>query len=183
MSVLFLLLAVYSGDERVARLQALIEAAQRTPGDTLVRAYEQASLSERGACAAGNRRIRVDCMIAAAKKHCEAQTNTADCLAYADVIVSNVLAEQQWVPTARRYEIMQQTKDWRREVAREIRRMQAALAADLRLRTKGSLEGTPSLARAIDSYCAGSAFETGLSWQICASSLVWFIAGAKAEAK
>lgn len=173
--MIFLFLALYTGDERVARLELLLEVARRTPAEVLARAHEQVIVSERGACAAGTQRIRTDCLIAAARKACEAQPNVADCLAYHDVIVSNVLAEQQWVPTARRYEIMAQTKNWRGEVAREVRRMQAALAADLRLKTAGSLEETKPLAKAIDAYCASSAFETGLSWQICASSLVWFI--------
>jgi hypothetical protein len=183
--VVALALSVYTGDERVAQLERVIEVTRRTPPEILQSAYEQVALAERGACAPGNPRVRLECMIAAARKACEGRANAADCLVYEDVIVSNVLAEQRFVPTARRYELMTQSKSWRADVAREIRRIQAALAADLRLRTRGSLATTPALARAIDAYCSSSAFETGLSWQICASSLVWFIgqnAGASAVA-
>lgn len=173
--MIFLFLAtLYTGDERVVQLQNSVEVTQRTPAAELARAYEHVAKAERGACAAGSRRVRLECLLASARKYCDAQPNAGDCLVYADVIVSNVIAEQLWVPTARRYEIMAQTKSWRSEVAREVRRKQAALAADLRLRTKGSLEASSVLARAIDRYCTSSAFETGLSWQICASSLVWF---------
>jgi hypothetical protein len=180
--VIFLFLAtLYSGEERAARVQLLLDVVERTPPELLARAYQHVATAERGACAAGTRRIRVECVIAAARKFCETQDSLQDCLVYQDVIVSNVLAEPHWVPATRRYEIMKQAKDWRREVAREIRRHQGVLAADLRLRTKGSLATTRELGRAIDDYCASSAFETGLSWQICAASLVWFIAVKEAK--
>jgi hypothetical protein len=66
-------------------------------------------------------------------------------------------------------------KDYRRELARESRRLAGALAVDFRLRM-GDAADDARLARSIDQYCLASADENAMPWQTCVASLLWFIA-------
>lgn len=170
--MIWLFVLAYTAEERAARLEMLIDSVKRTSPAELMQAYRHTSNAERGACGAANQRLRVECLVTSAKRYCANQA--AECAAYQDVIVSLVLSEQALVSETRRFELMQNVRGWRRDVAREVQRQQATLAAHMRLAARGRLDTTPALARAIDGYCASSAFETGLSWQICAASLVWF---------
>ena len=77
--------------------------------------------------------------------------------------------------TARRYELMKGAKDPRAELKREMRRIQGALAVDLRLHMGGASDDDADVARHIDRFCLTTADATSLSWQACASSLVWFL--------
>jgi hypothetical protein len=110
----------------------------------------------------------------ASRKYC--QKKAASCLPLLDVVVSGVLAERRFVPTDKRLEIMKQTRDWRPEVVREVKRIQGALALDFRLHM-GSADDSATLAKWVDAYCLSSADQTSIPWQACAASLVWFIGG------
>ena len=69
------------------------------------------------------------------------------------------------------------------EVNRELQRIQGELAVDFHLR-RGEPRDDAALAREIDGYCLETPDATGLSWQVCASSLLWFVvAGAPQEPK
>ena len=92
-----------------------------------------------------------------------------------DVIVSRLLGDAALIPTDKRYQMMTRTKDYRRELARESRRLAGALAADFRLHT-GEAGSDALLAKNIDDYCLATADENAMAWQTCASSLLWFIA-------
>ncbi len=163
----------HGATERVAYLQTLLEAIRATPAATLDHAQEYVRVLDRGQCAASTDRLEVECLMTAARRYC--RSGGARCHAMLDVVISNVLADKQLIPTQRRYELMSSAKDPRRELARELRRVQGALAVDFRLRT-GATEGSDSeLSRRIDQYCLTTADVINLPWQACASSLVWFL--------
>jgi hypothetical protein len=162
---------------RVAHLGAALEAVRQAPPALSSQASEYASAMERGACASGVLRLKVECLMTASRRFCKGRE--ASCPFLMDVVVSNVLAESHFVPAEQKYEIMKTHRDYRAEVAREIRRIQGGLAMDFRLRTMDSPSGQ-SLPARIDSYCVSAADKTHLSWQACASSLVWFIGTADA---
>jgi hypothetical protein len=114
----------------------------------------------------------------ASRQYCRKQGGEAQrCAADLDVIVAKLLGDAQLIPTAKRYEIMTATKDYRRALAEESRRLAGALAVDFRLRM-GRAASDADLARAIDRYCLATSDDNAMPWQACASSLVWFIATA-----
>lgn len=172
--------AAYEPAQRQAHVLANLDAVARTPKDVLVQAYQYVAVYERGACVASSERLRVECMMTAARRFCQKRpaTEARDCGLYLDVVVSNLLAEKRLVPTERRYDIMRRSREWRHEVLRELRRQQGELAIDFRLRM-GDAKDNPDLAKKIDTYCLQPPESAGLSWQVCASSLIWFI-GAEA---
>lgn len=174
----------YAPAARRAHLEQVVTALQRTPAAVLVQAYQYVAVYERGACSSSSERLRVECLMTAARRFCQKRppAEGADCTLYLDVVVSNLLAEKRLVPTEHRYEIMRKSRDWRHEVNREIKRLQGELAVDFHLR-KGEPTEVPRLAQALDEFCLETPDQTGLSWQICAASLLWFVvAGAPSEA-
>jgi hypothetical protein len=176
------LAAAYAPDVRVAHLLSVINAVQITSRDVLIQAYQYGAVYERGACSSSSERLRAECLMTAAKRFCQKRPKEEwpSCVLYSDMVVSNLLAEKRLVSNDKRYEIMKRTREWRHEVVREIRRAQGALAVDYRLRM-GEATDAPTLARNIDAFCLQTADATGLSWQVCASSLLWFIGAGAPE--
>jgi hypothetical protein len=185
--ILLLLLAVASAPHethaekaRVEYLTKALDAVRGTPPAQRDRAHEYARVLEQGACASSIERLKVDCLMTASRKYCRKNSaeESSRCQAMMDVVVSNILAGRRLIGSDRRYEIMKRFKDPRRELVREFRRIQGTLAVDLHLRS-GDTEDDAASARDIDRYCLTTADETGVEWQSCASSLVWFIATSK----
>jgi hypothetical protein len=167
----------HRADARIAYLGASLDALKKTPADQREHAHEYARVLEQGACASSVERLKVDCMMTASRRYCRRKglSDLERCHATMDVVVSNVLASKRLINADKRYEIMKRFRDPRKELAREMRRIQGALAVDFRFRM-GNTEDDATTARAIDTYCLATADETNIAWQSCASSLVWFLA-------
>jgi hypothetical protein len=166
----------HRADQRVAHIKVALESVRAASSDALDQANEYARVLVRGACASGVQRLKVECLMTAARRYCRnrGEAEARRCQLYMDVIASNVLADEQLISPEKRYQIMRAYKDYRRELAHELRRIQGALAVDFRLRM-GEAEDADSMAKNIDQYCLTTADETNLAWQTCVSSLVWFI--------
>lgn len=166
--------ATYQPEARVEYLKGALEAVRATPPKTREQAYKAVVTLEATTCASQFDRLKVECLMSSAAKWCKKRpkAEAASCPLLMDVVIGNVLAEKEHLTRAQRYEIMRAHKDYRSEVARQIRRIQASIAADFELRT--GVEAFPIPAR-IDRYCLARADESDLSWQSCSSVLVWFI--------
>jgi hypothetical protein len=182
----FLLTGVAYGDSRqthdaaarTAYIEGALAAVAATPPAALREAGEYARALAHGACSTGMRRLKVECLMTAARQFCKGSDAAAArrCNLALDVIVSNVIADEQLISSEKRYQIMRAYKDYRRRLAEERRRIQGTLAVDFRLRM-GDFDEDARLAPAIDRYCLISADETSLAWPACVSSLVWFMRG------
>jgi hypothetical protein len=168
----------YRAEARAAYIAGALAAISESSADALHQASDYARALARGGCASGSQRLKVECLMTAARRYCRGRTDVdaRRCPPMMDVIVSNVLADEQLITMTKRYEIMRRFKDYRRELARELRRIQGALAVDFRLRM-GDAEDDPTMAKNIDAYCLATSDDTNLAWQTCVSSLVWFIRG------
>jgi hypothetical protein len=164
-------------EARVAYLALALDALAKTPPGALEHAHEYARVLEQGACASSVERLKVDCMMTAARRYCRGKTAdaAARCHATMDVVVSNVLATRRLITSEKRYDIMKRFRDPKKELAREMRRIQGALAVDFHLRM-GEAQEDDALGKDIDRYCTTTADETNIAWQTCASALVWYIA-------
>jgi hypothetical protein len=167
---------------RVAYIEGALGAVAATSPAALREAGEYARVMAHGACATGMQRLKVECLMTAARKYCDNRDATAArrCNLTLDVIVSNVIADEQLITPERRYQIMRAYKDYRRQLAAETRRIEGALAVDFRLRM-GEIDDDAHLAPAIDRFCLASADATSMAWPTCVSSLVWFIRGGSSE--
>jgi hypothetical protein len=161
---------------RTAYIAAALQAVATTPAAALHEAGEYARALAHGACSTGMRRLKVECLMTAARQYCKGGDAGAArrCNLALDIIVSNVIADEQLISSEKRYQIMRAYKDYRRRLAEERRRLQGALAVDFRLRV-GDTDEDARLAPAIDHYCLTYADETNLAWPACVSSLVWFM--------
>jgi hypothetical protein len=162
-------------EARVAYLSAALDAVRNSPPAVLENESEYVRVLDQGACSSAVERLKVDCLMTAARRYCKKESgeDAGRCHLTMDVIVSNLLASRRLISTERRFEIMQHHTDHKVVLARELRRIEAAMAVDFRL---GSSGGQEALAEEIDHYCVSSADTTNMAWQTCASSLVWFIA-------
>jgi hypothetical protein len=161
---------------RVAHIEAALGALRQTPAAALQQQNDYAHVLGRGACSSSVQRLKVECLMTASRRYCKKKSDseTQRCQLDMDVIVSNLIGDAQLVSTEKRYQIMTRYKDYRRELANEIRRLQGALAVDFRLRS-GDTADDAQLAPKIDRYCLATTDENNLPWQTCVSSLVWFI--------
>jgi hypothetical protein len=166
--------ATFETKARVAHLDAALRAIRESKPDVLDQAYAYLVAMERGSCASDNERLRSDCMITAARRFCKTggKAEGSRCPLFMDVIASNVLAERELVPESQRYEMMNRAQDYRQEVVRYVRRMHGSLAVELALSTGSKAAAS---AAQIERYCRVTADKSSLSWQTCASALLWFI--------
>ena len=168
--------ATHRAELRVAHIGKALAAVRQTPPDQLRRQNEYARALSHGACSSSVQRLKVECLMTASRRWCRNQggAEAQRCQSGMDIVLSNLLGEAQLIPTEKRYQIMSHHHDYRRELARELRRIVGALAVDFRLRM-GETDDDAQLARRIDQYCLATADETNLAWQTCVASLVWFI--------
>ncbi len=167
--------ATHDPDARVAQLSSALAAVRAASPTALQRASDYLRALHRGGCSSGVARLQVECLLTAARRYCKrGEAELHGCLAVLDVLASNVLAEEQWIGPERRYEIMRVHRDWRHELAAELRRIQGALAVDFHVR-EGDASDDTQLARKIDHFCLTTSDETNLAWQTCAATLVWFV--------
>jgi hypothetical protein len=176
-------LSAYRADMRVAHIEKTLTAIAEAPPSLLQQGLDYARTLARGSCSAGAQRLRVECLMIAVQRYCHdlGGAEAARCPRYMDIVVSNVLADERLIPTDRRYQIVQANRDYRPALAAELRRIQGSLAVDFRLST-GDAQGTSALAANIDRYCLDTADDTKFSYQMCVSSLVWFIEETSANA-
>jgi hypothetical protein len=117
------------------------------------------------------------CMIEIAREHCAAR----NCLAAADVIITNQHAERDLLDEQTRVRIVRTAADYHTGVLAELRTRYAILAAEL------ALARPAPLAAQIDQLCAtrdqiarrcapdAPACLGTIAYQRCAAALVWFV--------
>ena len=181
---LLLLLAAYAPGDRKTYLVEAMEAIRRAPPEKLTDAANYLRTMDRNKCRSTIRRLRVQCLIEAAARNCRSISDGAkrqECTLYSDIIVTSVVAENRMISQERRYEIMQQHRDYRRALRSELQRLYGSLAAGFRLSDHYNCDAEDAgcLAGAIDSYCSDQADRQNLAWQHCAAGLVWFIGTAR----
>jgi hypothetical protein len=154
----------------------VLEAIGSAPPQALAKANDYTRALSRGACSSGVERLKVECLMTAARRYCRQkdEAETRRCSIYMDVVISNVLGDPQLISVEKRYQIMKRDRDYRRALAIETRRIQGALALDFRLRM-GAADDNAQVAANLDRFCLLTADETNLAWQTCVSSLVWFM--------
>ena len=168
----------FGAESRVAHIAGALAAVAEASPSALKEGLDYARVLDRGACSAGARRLRVECMIVATGRYCRDRgaAEARRCDLYMDVIVSNELADRRLIPAETRYQIVRANVNYRPALERELRRIQGTLAVDFRLHA-GDADDAPTMAANIDRYCLAGVDDATFSYQACVSSLVWFIKG------
>jgi hypothetical protein len=176
--------APYVREDRVAHIDAAL-AAFATLGPDGTRALEAAIYQDiRTRCKpSGTEAPIVGCLEAFASAACAARFDLTGCSAAADVIVTNLHAENALVPDTTRMRLVAAGADYHGAMLREMRSRQALLASELALATPGAA----ATGARIDRFCAerdrdGVTCEPGaklcvgsLPWQRCVAGLVWYV--------
>lgn len=182
--------APYVREDRVAHLDAALSAfAALGPDGT--RAFEaEVYQAMRTRCKpTGMQPPPVVCLEAVASGVCAAKPDAAGCAAAADVVVTNLHAENALVPETTRMRLVAAGADYHGAMLREMRSRHALLASELALATPGSA----ATGARIDRFCAerdreGVSCEPGaklcvpsLPWQRCVAGLVWYVSTPEKE--
>lgn len=166
---------------RVAYLAGVLEALEATDPAELAGTSNYIYGVERNKCQAPVESLRVDCLLEAARRGCAQRARPAQararCEQASDVIVTNRLSERVLIPEDVRYALMDQHRDYRAAIERELTRRHAQIAAELvtSRHFPGSAADRTALAAGIDGYCREVAGSRALSWQYCVAAVVWFI--------
>lgn len=167
-------------DARAAYLAELIDAIRGLDHATLANTRKYLQIVERNKCQAAEMTLRVGCLLEAAAQNCKQLRGDAleRCRRASDVIATNLLAERVFVPDDVRYQLLGKQRDARTAIARELHRRYAALVTELAMSNffPGPRATTAALATGIDRFCSDVAGTRDLSWQYCASAIVWFVA-------
>ena len=173
---------LYDADHRVAHVRSALWAVRSTSPRDREHARAYMTAMERGACSSSSERLRVECLMTAARRYCRGKRAARDtCLRVLDVAMSNALNERSIISTSRRYELMQQGGSVRTALRQEADRIHAGWVVDFHL-AHGGPDGCGAgddecTAAAIDAFClrAGDAYDQ--SWQACVGALVWAMGG------
>ncbi|HXU68612.1 MAG TPA: hypothetical protein VN947_04745 [Polyangia bacterium] len=166
----------YGVEPRVAYLERALGALRETPPAALAQASDYVHVLNRSSCASSVQRLKVECLMTAARQYCRGKgARLSSCAVDLDLVVSRMLGDAELIPSDQRLQILTHGKDYRHDLARESRRIAGALAVDFRLRM-GDAADDAHVARNIDRYCLATGDENAMAWQTCASALVWFIA-------
>jgi hypothetical protein len=158
--------------DRAAYVEELVRAVTVTGDaarerDAVVAAVR---LGARTSCRSAYGKPTVRCLLAVARDVCKGKPAT--CLRVADVAVTNLLAEDEWVDTSTRVQIMNASDDYRAAMDRELEKRYAPLAAEMSL-APGFATGD-QLGASIDRFCVAYTSKRRLAWQRCVAAMVWY---------
>jgi hypothetical protein len=187
--------AIYPPSERAAHLDRALATFQALGPDG-ARAFEsEVYQAMRARCRpSGMQPPAVACLAAAADAVCAGKADGAEragCAAAADVVVTNLHAENAFVPETARMRLVAAGADYHGGVMREMRTRLELLASELVLAAPGAAADGAR----IDTFCAERdrdvvACEPGarlcvpsLPWQRCAAGLVWYVSTLAEEPK
>jgi hypothetical protein len=166
-------------EQRAAYITGLIEAIRATDAATLVNTTKYIQVVERNKCQAPEQCLRINCMLTAAARNCtQPEGPERDrCYRISDVIASNRLSEQFFLPKDVRLDIMGKHTDYRLALFRELHRRHAILVAEFALSKffPGARADAAAVAAGIEAFCRESAGTRDLSWQYCVAAIVWFV--------
>ncbi|HUQ07264.1 MAG TPA: hypothetical protein VM261_32455 [Kofleriaceae bacterium] len=187
--------AIYATSERAAHLDRALATLQALGPDG-ARAFEnEVYQAMRTRCRpSGMQPPAVACLATAADAVCATRSDGAGCAAAADVVVTNLHAENAFVPETTRMRLVAAGADYHAGVMREMRTRLELLASELVL-AMASSGGAKADGARIDAFCAERdrevvACEPGaklcvpsLPWQRCVAGLVWYVSTPEEEKK
>lgn len=166
-------------EHRIAYIVDVLDAIRASDPAALADTTRYITAVERNKCRAPEQSLRVGCLLLAVAQHCR-QSDAAvreRCQRVSDVIVTNRLSEPVFVPQDVRYKLLNENRDYKIALARELHTQYASRVAEWVMSRHFPTSGASSaaLAAGIDGYCGEVAGTRDLSWQYCVAAVVWFI--------
>jgi hypothetical protein len=166
-------------EQRIAYITAVLEAIRASDPTALADATKYITAVERNKCRAPEQSLRVGCLLEAVAQRCRQSDATARerCQRVSDVIVTNRLSEPVFVPKDVRYKLLNENRDYKVALARELHTQYASRVAEWAMSRHfpGTGASSAALAAGIDGYCGEIAGTRELSWQYCVAAIVWSI--------
>lgn len=162
----------YGEKARIAYLGAQLEAIRATGAADLATLADEIYQGGRSKCQTASTRLRIACLIELGREVCALRPGTR-CMLIADVIVTNLLGENQFVDREARFEIMSAADDFRPALVHELRARYAALVTEMVVSRE--LAAAPDLNAGIDRFCIAYGHARELPWQRCVAAIIWYV--------
>jgi len=180
-AIVALLCGTARGDgnqDRATYIAGLSDATQTSDKDARRAVADVIYAADRNKCQAPVESLHIGCLLEAAARNCQSQTDKDKCMRLADVIVTNRLSEGWFVPRDVRYELMEKNKDYRAALERELRKRYAIMVGQFVMSRHfpKSTAGNAALATGLEAHCRELAGMKDVSWQYCVAAIAWFIA-------
>lgn len=160
---------------RIAYLGAQLEAIRTSSAADLTALEDEIYQGGRSKCQTASTRLRITCLIELGRETCalRPEAGRARCRLLADVIVTNLLGENQFVDREARFEIMSAADDFRPALIRELRARYAVLVTEMVVSRE--LGAAPDLNTGIDRFCIAYGHARELPWQRCVAAIIWYV--------
>lgn len=170
----------YGRISRVSEIAAALAALRAMSDGKLLNTYRYVQLIERSQCRAPLLSLKVDCLLEAARRSCRSTQAEARkmCERASDIMITNRLGANVLIPQEERLDLMK-TKGqstFREVFEKELRTRYASLVVEMAMAVPPAGLKGDALAATIDTYCRRISGRREISWQHCASAIVWFVA-------
>lgn len=166
-------------EQRVAYIAKLLDAIRASDPTTVADMAKYITAVERNNCRAPEQNLRVGCLLEAVAQNCRQRDPVLRerCQRVSDLIVTNRLSEPIFIPKDVRYQLLNEHRDYKVALTRELRAQYAVRVAELSMSRHfpGVGAGEGALAAGIDGYCTDVSGTRELSWQYCVAAIVWFV--------
>lgn len=166
-------------DDRVAYITTLLEAIRASDPTMVANTAKYITAVERNNCRAPEQNLKVGCLLEAVAQNCRQRDAAARerCRRISDVIVTNRLSEPIFIPKDVRYNLLNEHRDFKLALSRELRAQYAIRVTELAMSRHfpGAGASDAQLAAGIDGYCTDVSGTRELSWQYCVAAIVWFV--------
>jgi hypothetical protein len=165
--------------QRADHIAGLLDAIRTSDPGTLLETSKYIRAVERNNCQAAEQSLRVGCLLEAASLNCKQLQGQAQerCRRISDVIMTNLLSEEFFIPKQARLQIMNKHQDARAALARELDRRYAMLVTEFAMSDHfpGSTASSAAVATGLDRFCRETADRERVSWQYCVAAVIWVI--------
>jgi hypothetical protein len=165
--------------QRADYIAKLLDAIRTSDPGALLEMSRYIRAVERNNCQAPEQSLRVGCLLEAAGQNCKQQQGQARerCDRISDVIMTNLLSEEFFIPKPARIQIMNKHQDARAALARELDRRYAMLVTEFAMSDHfpGSTASAAAVATGLDRFCRQTTDTQRVAWQYCVAAVIWVI--------
>ena len=172
--------SLYNPENRQAYVAEALEAMWSTQTQSLENVFSYMSVVEKNQCRSSIERLKLDCLIEAAKQNCKSigRKHKKNCAHYSDISVINKMGENSFLPLRKKYKIMKNFKDFQKQIHSEVLNEYSKVALEFSFSKHSQCKktrDTKCLATGMDKFCLIYGDKKDLSWQYCVGAIVWII--------
>ena len=171
----------YAQSTRIHQISKVLKAYQSVSSEELIDDRLWFYQASRSLCRSPIHELRTSCLMSAAQDYCKEKRkqNHKDCLAYSDVIITNILNHDSFISKRERYNLLKKSKNPHKDIMHHLNHQYGQLAITFSMSSSYvcGLEKAQCFASGVDNFCQQYSNKGHLPWQACVAALLSFTAG------